>query len=141
MNDTPIAKIHWSFWLIGVVALIWNILGSVNFVVQLDPEMVEAYRESERAIILNRPLWATVAFAVAVFGGAIACVLLLLRRSIAFYLFIASLLGVIVTIVHSLSVDNFLGLGDVLGIILMPFAVAAFLVWYSKIAEKKAWIG
>ena len=141
INTKPIAEIHRSFWLIAGIAFIWNVLGSINFVVQLNPDMIDAYRESERAIIMNRPAWATVAFAVAVFGGAIGSVLLLLRKSIAFYLFIASLLGVIVAIMHSLSVDNFLGLGDILGIILMPVAIAAFLVWYSKMTENKGWIG
>ena len=141
MNDTPTTKIHWSFWLIAGVALVWNVLGSINFVVQLNPDMVDTYREAERAIIVNRPAWATVAFAVAVFGGVVGCVLLLLRKSIAFYLFIASLIGVIVTIVHSLSVVNNLCVGEILGIVLMPVAVAAFLIWYSKMAEKEAWIG
>ena len=141
MNDTPTTNIHWSFWLIAGVALVWNVLGSINFVVQLNPDMVDAYREAERAIIVNRPAWATVAFAIAVFGGVVGCVLLLLRKSIAFYPFIASLIGVIVTIAHSLSILNDLGVGEILGIILMPIAVAAFLVWYSKMAEKNAWIG
>jgi hypothetical protein len=27
-----------------------------------------------------------------------------------------------------------------LGIILMPLVVAAFLIWYAKLAESKAWV-
>ena len=115
-------------------------MGAINFVAQMNPDMLAAYRESERAIIEGRPAWATIAFAIAVFGGALGCVLLLLRKSAAFYLFIASLLGVIVTMMHILGAGIDFGLGEILGIILMPLVLAAFLIWYSKWAESKDWI-
>lgn len=139
MNDKTV-RVHWSFWAIGAIALIWNVLGAINFVAQMNPDMFAAYRESERAIIEGRPAWATIAFAIAVFGGALGCVLLLLKKSAAFYLFIASLLGVIVTMMHTLGAGIDFGLGEILGIILMPLVLAAFLIWYAKLAESKNWI-
>ena len=139
MNDKTV-RVHWSFWAIGAIALIWNVMGAINFVAQMNPDMLAEYRESERAIIEGRPAWATIAFAIAVFGGALGCVLLLLRKSAAFYLFIASLLGVIVTMMHTLGAGIDFGLGEILGIILMPLVLAAFLIWYSKWAESKDWI-
>ncbi len=140
MNDKTVGGVHWSFWLIGAVALIWNVVGVINFFMQMNPDVLAAYRESERAIIEGRPAWATGAFAIAVFGGAIGCVLLLLRKSAAYYLFIGSLLGVIVTTTRTLGAGIDFGLGEILGIILMPLVVAAFLIWYSKQAESKGWI-
>jgi len=139
MNDETVRRIHWSFWLIGVVALVWNVGGVINYFVQMNPEMLDAYRESERAIIEGRPAWATGAFAIAVFGGALGCLLLLFKKSVATYVFIASLLGVLVTMIHTLGVDVDFGLGEILGIILMPLALAVFLIWYSKYAESKGW--
>ncbi len=140
MNDKNVGGVQWSFWAIGAVALVWNVMGIINFFVQMNPDVIAAYRESERAIIESRPLWATVGFAIAVFGGALGCLLLLLRKSAAYYLFIASLLGVIVTMTHTLGVGIDFGLGEILGIILMPLVVAAFLIWYSKQARSKGWI-
>jgi len=139
MNDETVRRIHWSFWLIGVVALVWNVGGVINYFVQMNPEMLDAYRESERAIIEGRPAWATGAFAIAVFGGALGCLLLLFKKSVATYVFIASLLGVLVTMIHTLGVDVDFGLGEILGVILMPLALAVFLIWYSKYAESKGW--
>ena len=133
-------QIHWSFWLIGTIALIWNGMGSVNFLVQLNPEMMEAYRESERAIIQDRPFWATAGFAFAVFGGAIGSLLLLLRKAFSCYFFIVSLIGVIITIGHALSQSINFEMGEIIGIILMPLIVAGFLLWYSKLAQKKSWV-
>ncbi len=140
MSDKPVIGVHWSFWVIGAIALIWNVMGVINFFVQMNPDVLDAYRESERAIIEGRPGWATGAFAIVVFGGALGCVLLLMRKSAAYYVFIASLLGVIVTMIHTLGVGIDFGLGEILGIILMPLVVAVFLIWYAKHAESKGWI-
>lgn len=141
MNDRAAGGVHWSFWVIGAVALVWNVMGVINFFVQMNPDALAAYRESERAIIEGRPAWATGAFAIAVFGGALGSLLLLLRKPAAFYLFIASLLGVIGTMIHTLGAGIDFSLGEILGIILMPLAVAAFLIWYSRQAGRKGWIG
>lgn len=140
MNDKNVGGVHWSFWPIAAVALIWNAMGVLNYFMQMNPDVLATYRESERAIVEGRPAWATGAFAIAVFGGALGCVLLLLRKSAAFYLFIASLLGVIVTMIHTLGAGVDFGPGEIAGIILMPLVVAAFLIWYSKHAESKGWI-
>ena len=114
-------------------------MGCINFFVQMNSDMLMKYREAERAIIEGRPEWATGAFAIAVFGGALGCLVLLLRKSAAYYLFVASLLGVVVTTIHTLGVGIEFGIGEILGIILMPLVVAAFLIWYSKWAESKGW--
>jgi len=140
INQTK-SRSHWSFWLITIITLVWNVLGCINFFVQMDPEMVASFRETEQAIIRGRPLWATVAFAVAVFGGALGCLLLMFRKSMAFYLFIGSLIGVVVTMTHTLGTGINFGIGEIIGIILMPVAVAGFLVWYAYYAEAKGWIG
>ena len=140
MNDKNVGKVHWSFWLIGSITLIWNILGVINFFAQMNPEVLAAYRDTERALVEGRPLWATIGFALAVFGGALGCLLLLLKKSVANYLFIASLIGVVVTLIHSFGVGINFGMGEIVGIILMPLAVAVFLIWYAKKSESKGWI-
>jgi hypothetical protein len=140
MSDEKESGTHWSFWVIGTVALIWNGLGVANYLVQMNLESFDVYREAERAIIEGRPAWATAAFAIAVFGGTLGGVLLLLRKSIAFQLFCVSLLGVIGTMLHTLQADTEFGVGEWLGIILMPLAVAAFLIGYSKYADGKDWL-
>jgi len=143
MNDETVGGVHWSFWAIGAVTLIWNVLGVINFFMQMNADALASFPESHRAIVVGRPAWATGAFAIAVFGGALGCLLLLLRKSAAYYLFIASLLGVIVQLIHTLGMASskidFSPL-DILMIILMPLVVAAFLIWYSKWTEGKGWI-
>ena len=142
MNEKTVDGVHWSFWAIGVVAFIWNVMGVINFLVQMNAGTLASFPESHRAIVESRPAWATAAFAMAVFGGALGCLLLMLRKSAAYYLLIASLLGVIVQLIHTLGIAsstiNFSPF-EILMIILMPLVVAAFLIWYSKWAESKGW--
>lgn len=140
MAETKSAGIHWSFWAISVVTLIWNAMGAANFVVQMLPDMITAYPESEQAIIMGRPLWATVAFGIAVFAGAVGCIALLMRKSSAYFLFIASLIGVIITMVHTFSSGFKFETAETLGLVFMPIIIAVFLIWYAKFAERKGWI-
>ena len=139
MNDETVSDVHWSFWTIAAVALIWNAMGVMNFFGQMNADVLAAMPESHRAIVEGRPAWATGAFAIAVFGGALGSLLLLLRNSAASYLFIASLLGVIVQMIPHLGMAGSLSLFEISMMILMPPVVAAFLVWYSKYAESKGW--
>ena len=136
MNDETVGQVHWSFWVICIVTLIFNAMGDVNYYVQVNADSLDSFPEQYRPIIEGRPAWATGAFAVAVFGGSLGCILLLLKKPAAFYVFIASLLGVIVTMVHIFSVVG-LGSLDVWMGVLMQLAVTVFLVWYSKLVQHK----
>ena len=125
---------------IGVVALIWNVGGVMNYFMQMNADALAEMTEAERAIIASRPVWATGAFAIAVFGGALGGLLLLLRKSPAYYLFIASLLGVIVQNLGTIGSAIDQGLAVFSMYILMPLVVVAFFTWYSKHAESKGWL-
>ena len=143
MNDKNVGSIHWSFWAIGAIALIWNVMGSINFFMQMNVDAFAAMSESQRAIIDARPTWATAAFAIAAFGGALGSILLLLKKSAAFYLFTASLLGMLVHMIPYLGITGSaikLGPVEISMFILLPFAVASFMTWYSKQAKSKSWL-
>lgn len=49
MNNVILGRVHWSFWAIGAVALLWNVLGIINFVMQMNPEALAAMTEIGRA--------------------------------------------------------------------------------------------
>ncbi|MCZ6513404.1 MAG: hypothetical protein O6857_05695 [Nitrospinae bacterium] len=139
MNDKTVGGIHWSFWIISVVTLIFNVMGVINYFAQMNADSLASFPESYRPIIEGRPPWATAAFAIAVFGGSLGCLLLLLKKSAAFYVLIASLLGVIVTMMHIFGVAGFSSFEIWIGV-LIQLVVVAFLIWYSKQAESKGWI-
>lgn len=138
MTEEKTGNIHWSFWLVGALALIWNIMGCINYFSQMNSETVAAMPETYRVIIETRPAWGTGAFAIAVFGGALGGLLLLLRKSAAYYLFIASLLGAIAAQVPLLGIANFPVQALIGGSV--QIIIAAILIWYSKQVSLKGWI-
>jgi hypothetical protein len=141
MNDSLAGKVPWSHWLISGVTLIYNGAGVVNFISQMSAASVTALPESYRLVIESRPAWATIAFAVAVFGGLVGCVFLLMRKSVAYYMFGASLAGAIATMAHILGMSGPVEAptGFIVGN-LVQIAVTVFLIWYSKRSENKGWI-
>jgi hypothetical protein len=141
MADETTRGVGWSFWTIGAVSLVWNVMGVLNYLGQMNAEMVAQYPESHRAIIEGRPAWATGAFAIAVLGGSLGSFLLLLKKSVARYLFLASMVATVVTMVHTLgAVGSMFSPFEIVMMAGMPLAVAAFLVWYSKQAKAKGWV-
>ena len=136
-------SVHWSFWLISIFALLWNFGGVINYLMQTNIEFVGKLPETHRAIIEGRPVWATGGFALGVFGGALGCLLLLFKKSYSLYVLIASLVGIIITIVHTTNVASSkidFTLVEIFVMIVLPMAVAAILIWYAKLAIGKNWI-
>ena len=86
------------FKVVAALALLWNLLGCVAFFfdLRLSPEDLAALPEAQQALYAARPTWAVAATAIAVFGGALGSVALLLRRKWAFPVLVLSLLGILV---------------------------------------------
>lgn len=138
MNEKSNVTVHWSFWVIGAVGLIFNLIGCMNYVSQMDAENVASMPDVYRAIVESRPAWGTGAFAIAVFGGSLGCLLLLLKKSVAVYVFIVALAAAVVAQIPFLRMAGFpiaawIGWSSQL-------VVGAFLIWYSKRTERKGWI-
>jgi hypothetical protein len=133
-----------GFWIISVTALIWNLIGANQYLQQAykTESFRDMYTDEQFEIILSTPSWAIAAFAVAVFGGAFGCILLILRKRLAKFFFMASLFGIVVQMIYNLFIVEALEVYGP-GAIIMPIMVIAvgfFLVWYSKRAIDKGWI-
>ena len=133
------------FYIVAALALLWNLMGVMVFIAQVttSPDALAAMPENERTLYENFPLWALIAFAAAVFGGAAGCILLLLRKSLATTIFMVSLAGIVVQMIYNLFVS---GAMDVYGpgAIAMPIMIliiGVVLIWFSKFATKSGWIG
>lgn len=112
-------------------------MGSINFIMQMNPDMLASYPEDAKSLVASRPIWATAAFAIAVFGGALGDILLILKKSAALYLFVASLLGVVLTNIHTTQVNSAMAI--LIGS-LMSLVIATFLIWYTKLVQRKGWV-
>jgi len=132
----PSNKPEITFWIIGIIALIWNILGVIAYLMQayMTQEDLLALPLEEQALYLDIPAWVTAAFALAVFGGLLGCLLLLLRKKLATFVFIISLIGIIVQMIYNVFMSKateVYGPGNMM-MPLMVIIIGTFLIWYSK---------
>lgn len=97
-------KTPWHLWAVGIVAILWNAYGCLDFTMtQLQGEVwLRAMKmtEAQIAAFAAMPAWTHVAWAVGVWGGALGGVLLLLRRKWALPAFIASFAGFLAGLLH-----------------------------------------
>jgi hypothetical protein len=98
-------KTPWHVWLVGSIALLFNVIGVFDFVMSMaqgaeyqaragmTPEQIAHYQQM--------PGWMTVVWAVGVFGAFLASILLLARRSQAWLVFILSLVAFAVSLLYT----------------------------------------
>ena len=128
-----------GFWIIGIVALIWNLMGVFAYLQQayMSAEDFAALPIEQQALYENVPAWVTGAFAIAVFGGTLACILLLMKKKLATMIFLVSLIGIIVQLYYNVSMSKAIEVYGPGGMIMpvMVLVIGGFLLWYSKKQE------
>ena len=133
------------FWIIAVVALIWNAMGVMRYLMQAyNTESFRAeFTEAQLVAFDGNPAWLTGVFAIAVFSGLLGCIAMLIRKKLAVLLFGLSLLTVLVQMIYLwLATDSIEVFGKVHGIVmpLIVIVIAIFLYFYNKGAAQKGWI-
>jgi hypothetical protein len=132
------------FTVVSVLLLVWNFLGVMAYISQvtMGPEALAALPDDQRQILENTPVWATAAFAIAVNGGALGCLLLVVKSKLAGLFLQLSLAGVLVQMFYSFFMTNsFEVFGP--GAVIMPamvLIIAVFLVVLAAKAKSKLWI-
>ena len=98
------------FWIVGVVALLWNGMGVYAYLDQalMSAEEFAALPEVQQDLLTTQPVWVTAAFAIAVFAGLVASIAFLLRKQIAVRLFLVSLVAAIVQISSYFVLDGYM---------------------------------
>ncbi|WP_100615791.1 hypothetical protein [Confluentibacter citreus] len=126
------------FWVVSVIALFWNVMGVDQYLGQAykTDRWRSALTEAQLEMVSNLPAWLTAAFAIAVFTAVLGSIGLLLRKKWAYFLFVISLIAVIVQMGYVLAQGHFDGIAMTISII----AFAIFLVWFSKKSISKNWI-
>ena len=143
-NDGKVKPPVW-FWVVGVVALLWNLMGAMAYIGQayMTDEVKAALPADQQALLENIPAWATAAFAIAVWGGVLGCLALLLRKKWARPVLVISLLGILVQMSYSFFMSNALEVyGTAQGMVmpLLIIVIGVVLVLFAKSTQNKGWI-
>ncbi|MFN7980204.1 MAG: hypothetical protein U0P30_18870 [Vicinamibacterales bacterium] len=86
------------FMPVAVLAFLWNLIGCAAYLsdVMLTPEAVAQMPADQQALYAARPMWAVAAYAIAVWGGALGSLGLVLKKRWASIPLMASVAGLIV---------------------------------------------
>ena len=139
MNKVP----KW-FTAIAIVALLWNLFGCLAFVsdLQLSPKDLAKLTPGQQALYNARPSWAVAATALAVLGGAIGCIGLLIRKKWARVLFLLSLVGILLQDFGLFALVNGTALAGPVAIVLQSLVliIAIGLILLSRLGIARGWL-
>lgn len=132
------------FWVVSVVALLWNLMGVSAFLMQMlmTTEDMAALPEAQRMALEANPIWFTIAYGTSVIAGALGCVFMLLRNKLATPLFMISLLSILVQMVYSFFMSEHVvdyGPGEII-MPIMIIIVGILLTWFARGSQQKGWI-
>ena len=129
------------FWVVSVLALVWNGLGVMAYLGKAfaTDEMIAALPEEQQAeFLMEFPTWYTAAFALAVFCGALGCIALLIRKKWAQPLFVISAIGAIVQ--HFYLFVNVEMTGAQIVMPVLVILVCVLLIFFSISSTAKGWL-
>ena len=142
MQDTKAQGSPWHLWVIGITALLWNAMGAMDFVMTQtkNEAYMSGFTPEQLAFFYNIPAWVVSAWAIGVWGGVVGSLLLLVRRRLAVWVFLASLMGMVATTFHNYVLSNGMDVsGDAfsLGFTAVIFLFALGLFLYARAMRKR----
>lgn len=131
------ARTSWHLWLVGIVAVVFNFIGVFDFVMSMaqgaryqasagmTPEQIAHYQ--------TMPSWMTLVWAIGVFSAFVASILLLMRRRLAFPVFVLSLAAFLLSLLYTYVLTDG---GAVMGrqMAITSAVIAALLVFFGGYA-------
>ncbi|HET9694869.1 MAG TPA: hypothetical protein VFP48_10820 [Steroidobacteraceae bacterium] len=138
---TP-ARTDWKLWAVGVVALLWNAMGAFDYLMTQtkNAEYLANFTPEQLEYFYDFPAWMVAAWAIAVWGGVLGALLLLMRRRLAEHVFLVSFVAMVLTTFYSYVLSNgaelFGGVGSHVFSALI-FLVALGLYLYTRHLRKR----
>jgi hypothetical protein len=105
-------------------------------------EALMALPEAERDLYGSYPIWTQIIFAISVFAGTLGCIGLLLKKKWCKYLFIISLISIIVQMYHSLFMTEAMEVYGPTSVVMpiLLILIGGFLIWFASFSTKKGWL-
>jgi hypothetical protein len=139
--DTGRPAVPWHFWLVTLIALLWNGFGGYDYTMShLQGETYYRQMGMSDAVIAfmaTYPTWMHAVWAVGVWGSVLGSILLLSRSRWALHAFTLSVLGAIGNLLYTAMTP---GAAEAMGGLTMPLVIIAaclFFIWYSWTMTKR----
>ncbi len=145
MNETNAGvtriKTPVHLWIIGVVALLWNMMGAVDYLAtQLEIEAyMSQYSEEQLAYFYAFPKWVVACWAFAVWGAFVGSIGLLMRKKWSVWAFAVAIAGMCVTTIYNFGMTNGAAIMGTVGVAFSAiiWVISIFLLWYAWSQAKR----
>ena len=140
MNEsTQKTPIH--LWIVGILALLWNAVGAFDYLatqLQLESYMSQ-FSQDQLAYFYAFPAWSVACWAFAVWGAVLGSLALLLRLSLAVWLFLISTAGMIGSTIYNFGMSNGAEIMGQAGVIfsVVIWVIGLALLAYAVIQSRK----
>ena len=144
MSDTQETQAQgtpWHLWVVGVLALLWDGMGAFDYFAtqtrndaymgQFTPEQLEFF--------YGFPAWVVAAWAIAVWGGLLGAVLLLLRKRLAAPVFLVSLIAMAITALQNYVLSSAMEVNGTFGLVFTAviFVIAVLQLVYARAMSRR----
>lgn len=135
-------KAPWHLWVIAIVGILWNSMGAMDyFMTQTRNEgYMSAFTPEQLSFFYGLPTWTVACWAIAVWGGVAGTIFLLLRQRAAVWIFLASLVAMVLTTFQNYVLSNGLEvIGDIFSLVFTAviFVIALLLYLYSRAMQRR----
>lgn len=135
-SRTPI-----HLWILGVLALLWNAMGVFDYLMTQthNENYMSNFTPGQLEFFYGFPTWVVALWAIAVWGGLLGVILLLMRRTLAVPVFLVSFVAMMLTAVRNFFLADGMDVMGQEGVIfsVVIFVVALGLWLYSRSMQKR----
>lgn len=129
-------------WIVGVIALLWNAMGAMDYLMteMRNESYMAKFSQEQLDYYYAFPSWLVAAWAIAVWGGLLGSVLLLLRKKLATPVFLVSLVAMVVTTIYNYGISNgmdVMGGAGALGFTALIFIISVLLFVYARAMQQR----
>ena len=142
IQESDAKQTPWHLWVISGLAVLWNAMGAFDYVMTQtgNEAYMSGFTPEQLAFFYAFPPWVVAAWAIAVWGGVLGALLLLLRRRLAVSVFLISLVAMVITTFHNYFLSNGMEVsGDAFSLIFTAaiFLIALALFLYARAMHKR----
>ncbi|HEX8938483.1 MAG TPA: hypothetical protein VF776_09475 [Sphingomicrobium sp.] len=142
MATTAEARVPLHLWIVGVLALVFNGFGCVDYTLTnlKNPAWLAKMPADQLAYMASLPGWLTAFWAIGVWGGLVGAILLLMRNRYAVWALGLSSIGAVVGLGYQMTIADMPASMKQGAMAFMPWLIiliTIFLLFYSWSMAKK----
>ncbi len=144
MNEPMTSKVPMWFWIVAVVALLWNIMGGMIFLTEMFAQeaAMEGMTDEQKAWVRSTPSWIYFVFGISVVTGLLGSIGLLMRRNFPVIVFSISFVAVLVQMIYTMVIAGGLQIMGPSGAVMPAIVIVLAFIWLvaSIYFNRQGWL-